>query len=140
MGIFTFVLINCVASEELLIAGHTGTVFQPIKDAVFYTDNQKAVINIKLPSPRVKLNYLAYGNCFVCDDRKVVDECEPQFGYFDEKILDFLHLDLVKNGSAGKSEDMDLAEKPCEKRKSSARIFVLSSIFRKNFERSTSRI
>ena len=108
--VFAFA-IEFVAAEKLIVAQHTGTVFQQTDDAVFFTEKENGVINIKLPGPRVQLNYLEYSNCFLCDKEIAIDQCEPQFIDFDDKILSFLNLSLVLRETDKVTEKMLFAEK-----------------------------
>ena len=110
MGILFIFVVTTVCSKLISVAKHTGTAFVELDPAIFYTEKQPTLINIKLPSPRVTLNYLAYGNCFVCDGEVPVDHCEPQFAQFDERVLGFLKNDLVLRNIPEPTEKMIFAE------------------------------
>ena len=99
MGSFIIMLINSIAAS--LIAQHTGTVFTNDGSTMFYKETVHARIQIRLPTPRLTLDYLAYQNCFLCNNGGPVDQCEPQFAEFDTKIFAFLqrHFQVAKTNS-----------------------------------------
>ena len=106
MGFLFVFVVTTVCSKLISVAKHSGTAFVELEPAIFYTEKQPTLINIKLPSPRVTLNYLAYGNCFVCDGEVPVDQCEPQFAAFDERVLGFLKDDLVLRNIPEPTQEM----------------------------------
>ena len=108
ISVFT-TLVVLIFAEQLTVLQHAVVLFQPLNNAV-YTEKQKSIINIKLPSPRVKLNYLCYTSCFICDDLEVIDQCEPQFADFDDKILQFLSHNLVRRNINKPTQKMNYAK------------------------------
>ena len=85
--------VNCYTIK---LREETGTAFATPDERVnVYVDQPRVTINIISPSPRILLNHTKYWKCdraFQMNSRPL---CQYQFDMFDNKVMEFLNLDLV---------------------------------------------
>ena len=88
-----FFFILPVVSSEILVRYESGTAFARSEEKTyFYMDAKRVKLNILRPSPRVLLGSSDYTEC----NKNLNNYCDQLFQTFDEEILEFLNLNLVK--------------------------------------------
>ena len=88
-----FLALNSFVAATVKIRKESGTAFIETSDKTyFYMDDQTVRLNILRPTPRSLLNAEDYHQC----NKQLDNFCDFLFNTFDNQVLEFLNLDLVK--------------------------------------------